>query len=162
MKIDPSYQIGLRWKNDQGEDCVTLQGYLRNGKREATLVEADYIGSIGAMHYYAKIRAWSPNWSVNGDKGGHGGYGGKSMPKLEPISIEAKRVLKVREFDANGKLIGKVGDETYRFNSPKAARAAALRAFRKHFAPGWVLVSNYSGRVVAETGSPSVPSVTSC
>lgn len=156
-KIKPSHQIGLEWLNDEGERCVTIAPRPHpNGKRIVNLDESTFVGtsSITGMHYYAKLKAWSPSWSVNGDQGGHGGYGGKNMPKMEAISFDAERVLKSREFDQNRKMLGKVGDTTYRFNNPKSARLAAVALFKKLFAPGWVLVAETmsgDGEIISET-----------
>jgi hypothetical protein len=142
-KIKPSHDIKIKWTDDEGNNCMTIMPpFHANGKRIVWLVESNYvdIGSVGAMHYYARIRVHAPSWSVNGDHGGHGGYGGKNQPKIEPISFDAERILKVREKDANGKSLGKVGDSTYRFNDEKSARRAAIAVFKKKFAAGWVLI----------------------
>lgn len=155
-KYKPSFGVGLTWLNDEGEKCVTVERRThKSGKRIATLIETNWLGSIGAMHYYARIRVFAPSWSVNGDDGGHGGYGGKNCPKLEEIGIDAERILTRLEKDMNDEPLGKIGESTTRFNSPEDARKAGIAAFLKHFAAGWVLMPEYqdddSETLLAET-----------
>lgn len=156
-KFPPDYEIGIEWIDDDGKRCKTVAPMPhKTGKRVARLVESNFIGSIGGMHYYAKIKVNSPWWSENGDKGGHAGYGGKNKPELRGIDLEAKRILRKRERDMGGELIGRIGQETYRFNTPKEAKEAAIKLFLERFAPGWVLCGDDMGDgddypVLAET-----------
>lgn len=157
-KIPKDWQAGIQWRDDEGRLCTTDAGYIdkATGKREATLIETTYVGScaITAMHYYARIRVSNPGWRVEGDAPGiiRGGYGGKAQPKLDVISIDAKRTLRRREKDAMGDPIGKAGDETIRFNNPEDAREVAIKFFKEHFGPGWVLKSDDDcTKIIAET-----------
>jgi hypothetical protein len=143
-KYLPTHQIGLTWKNDEGETCVTVAPHPhKNGKRVAWLSETTFVGQLDGMHYYAMIKVGHPWWSVNGDGGGHAGYGGKYKPEMEDIRLEAERRLTKVEKGMDGKRLGKIGEMTYRFNLPADARAAAIALFKKRFAPGWVLLPEY-------------------
>ena len=151
QKYKPDFQLGITWKDDSGRKCTTHDSkHQKTGKREVELSESNFIGLLDGMHYYAKLRVPSPWFLVDGEKGSHGGYGGKAKPYLETISQDAERVLTGIEKDAMGRVLGKVGDTTYRFNRPEDARAAAVKMFHEMFDEGWVLVDG-DGNVVAET-----------
>jgi len=72
------------------------------------------------------------------------------MPELESINEDAVRILSKVEKDFNDEPIGKVGDETVRFNDESSARKAAIKMFYEKFATGWVLESE-DGQNLAET-----------
>ena len=145
-KIPANFQLGWQWHDDEGRLCTTGTRMHNSGKREATLVESTFVGTcaIGAMHYYARIKVSTPGWQNEG-KGADctcGGYGGKAQPRMEPISIDAERVLTKLEKDMDGRPVGRIGEKTYRFNDEASARAAGIKVFLENFGPGWVLVAS--------------------
>lgn len=155
--IPVDFQVGIQWKNDGGKLCTTLAGspHKATGKRTVTLQVSSWAG-YGGMHTYASLKVGSPWWTEEGSNGRHGGYGGKKAPQLEHISLDVKRVLTKVEKDLNGERVGKIGEETYRFNDKETATAAAIALFKKRFGPGWVLVGEDMGDaddypVIAET-----------
>jgi len=161
-KIPVNFQVGIQWKDDEGRTCTTQidRPHKTTGKREVQLVEDTFVGSMaaGAMHYYARLKVYSPGWTVEGNEPGivHGGYGGKRKPPLHPISLDARRVLTKVERDMSGEVVGKIGETTYRFNDPESAKAAAIKLFHTRFGPGWVLIGECMGDaddypVIAET-----------
>lgn len=154
-KIPPTLGQGIEWTHEREGHLMRTElsdYHFKNGKRKAQLLIHSWIGSIGAMHYYAKITVESAT-VVNVTEGtrGHGGYVGvpKDSPLQEHIKRElslcAQRRLSKVEKDMNGEVLGKIGDMTDRFNTPTEAREAAIRMFKKRFAPGWVLVADKMG-----------------
>lgn len=147
LKIPPDLQLGLKWKNDDGveyESKLSENHYL-NGKRVARLTERSWVGTmaIEAIHYYGRIELGHPSGfhiDENGRESWSGGYMGKNAPDLWDISLNVVRRLTKVEKDGNDEVIGKVGDWTYRFNTPEEVRPAAINLFKRKFAPGWVLV----------------------
>lgn len=156
LKIPATVGIGFKWRADDGRAMESgISGskskddghhYIR-GKRVAELILSDWLGSIGAMHYYARIESGGIYGRYVADKRdgfGHCGYMGKSCPTdhLKEISIRAKRILSKLEKDMNGDPLGRIGEETERFNTPAEAKAAAVKLFQAKFEPGWILVCN--------------------
>ena len=140
-KIPATFQIGLKWKNDEGKECQTVMPRLhKSGKRFAFLYEHNCIGSVGGMHNYAAIKVPCCAFQVKGEKCIHMAYGGKKAPKLDEIRIEVERKIKPREKDAFGESIGRAGEMTCRFNEPETARQAGIKLFKEKFDEGWVLV----------------------
>lgn len=130
--------VGMKWKGDGRDRYEVLPSERQN---IATLHTSSFVGTcaIGAMHYYARIETRWANVSLNGDKGGHGGYMGKNAPDLSSLSIQVERKLEKVEYDASGEPLGKIGDLTYRFNTEKEAYEAGIVWFKRKFAPGWIL-----------------------
>lgn len=68
------------------------------------------------------------------------------------IRLDAERRLTKVEKDLFGDVIGKIGEWTYRFNTPDEAKASGIRTFKDRFTPGWILVSEYNNKeILAET-----------
>jgi hypothetical protein len=145
-KIPPNYGHALSWLDSNGWPCksvLTRQHFTGNGKRKARLVESDFLSSSSASHYYASIAASGPSIQVGSTIYEIAGYGPERdalEDYLGPINIEAERRLSRVEWDLSGKTLGRIGDWTFRFNSDVEARQAAIRTFRKRFAPGWALL----------------------
>lgn len=161
-KIPADAMLGIEWKSDEGERFFTAPSTNKEtGKRIVELQLSSYVGTaaIGAMHYYAKLNF---DARVLDDKGiSHGGYVGKLCPiDNRHFSLNVTRRLTKVERDMNGEVLGKVGEDTYRFNTKSDAYKAALRLFAKKFGPGWVLIledsidfddNKLNGKAVAET-----------
>lgn len=75
------------------------------------------------MHYYAKINVSSPPLIDNKGKIHHiSGYLGKKAPDYKGgFNIDVERKVKKVEKDMQGTVLCKVGEYTYRFNTPKEA-----------------------------------------
>lgn len=145
-KIPPSYGVGRKWKGDDGDkyESILTSSSMKEGKRTCRLEESNFLGSIGAMHYYATIQFYSPDIYNHSKKklyscSGYGEEYGKIKEWIPCGSIQAKRRLKKLEKDMYGELIGKVGDMTGRFNSKEDAVKGGIETFKLRFAPGWVL-----------------------
>ena len=149
-KYKKTFQLGVRWKNDEGVVCKTVGDY-HGGLRVCDLRESNFVGLFDGMHYYARLFVSTP-WFVEAGKpdSQHHGYGGKAMPGFECISLDATRILTVVEYDALGRALGKPGEATTRFNSAASARAAAVELFQKRFGKGWVLKTEEGG-IVSQT-----------
>jgi len=153
--IPADFCLGLSWLNDEGKRFETYPTML-NGKRVVELSESTYVGScaLGAMHYYARFIVRT---GVEDKKGSSfGGYLGKATPKEynSRLTFDAVRRLTKVEKDMDGDVLGRVGDCTSRFNTPKEAREAAIAGFLKCFGPGWILRGedeNGNYEVLAET-----------
>ncbi len=159
LKIPPTIHLGWQWKDKQGHDCESVVPKARyiNGKRVARLIESTFVdtAAIGAMHWYARIEVWSPGVLDKTENHEYcsAGYGpDKPEAHLQGIRLSAQRRVTKVEKDQNDEPICKVGEYTWRFNSAKDAKAAALKLFKKKFEPGWVLVSeDDTEKVIAET-----------
>lgn len=87
------------------------------------------------MHYYGRVKGDQPSvYCVEEDRhyllGGHG----SDKPELYGVfEFDAKRKLTTLEEDKSGELIGEVGDNTSRFNTPHEAFEAAVMAAIKNF-----------------------------
>jgi hypothetical protein len=62
-KLKPDFDVGITFENDRG--CFTT--VIREpGKRHVSFDWSSFVGvSIGAMHYYGKIRFWGHNFRVD-------------------------------------------------------------------------------------------------
>jgi hypothetical protein len=112
----------------------------------AYLQESNYLGSIGAQHYYARIEAHSPSNldETEGELLLLGCYGTERDEIdnwISRIDVTVERRLTKVEKDMNDEVIGAVGDWTYRFNLESEAKAAGVKLFLARFEPGWVLIS---------------------
>jgi hypothetical protein len=87
------------------------------------------------MHYYGRIRGDSPlTYCVDDDKCySLGGYGPDKPELYGVFEFDAKRKLTKIEKDRSGDIIGDVGDETSRFNTPNEAFEAAVKTAIKWF-----------------------------
>lgn len=146
LVLDPQHGIGLEWRH--GKETyytVLLANDVFEGNRVCRLKLSSYIGmDIEGIHYYAKLSPANPCVGVRGDPDVTvGGYMGKDAPTRQAMklsSITVMRTLRAVEKDARGRALCKVGEETSKFNSLHAARAAAVKLFLKRFPPGWVLL----------------------
>jgi hypothetical protein len=150
-KIPADYQIGLKWKGDNGEQYTSVSGDFVEGKRVATLILSSFQGTIGAMHHYGRIDCGHVGGKVTGETGVHGGYMGKKAPRLMHLSLTVERRLSKVEKDMNGDPIGRIGDWTYRFNEEDDVLPRAIELFKAKFGPGWVLVDEYDRKLLCET-----------
>lgn len=126
-----------------------------NGKpREAILSTYSWVGSLGAVHTYAKISLGYPRYEYSNGK-----QFGFVVPERydNPLPLGAKHVefevtrrCDKRDFKhdkdmaemMNSPIYGRMkkGDWTHGFWTEAEALAAAIAFFKAHFAPGWILV----------------------
>lgn len=144
--LDPKHGIGLEWRCDEDTFYTALcSDDTFEGRRVCRLKVSSMLGmDIEALHVYAKLTPANPYVMVRGAPNvTAGGYLGNNAPARQAMdlsSITVMRVLRVVEKDARGRALCKVGEDTCRFNSQRAARAAAVKLFLARFPPGWVLL----------------------
>lgn len=132
MMITPLTNVGLTWKGNNGHTYK----FKRSANPKLKITISSWVGTmaIGASHYYGRVKGDRPGIYDCDEKCYYalGGYG-DNAPDFSDFSFDAKRVLQKVEKDLSDEVIGKVGDETYRFNYPQDALQAAIQLVLENF-----------------------------
>lgn len=147
LPLTPFTTCRLKWK---GRDGNTYK-YRRRDNPNIRVSISTYVGSIGAMHYYGRVKGNNPDvYCVEENKYySLGGYGDDKPELYGVFEFDARRVLTEIEEDMSGETIGDIGDTTQRFNTPEEAFRAAIKSVRESFADTktrhWVVQFEYCG-----------------
>jgi hypothetical protein len=124
LPLEPDFDLGITWVCDQGD---TWKTFCENNPRHIRLEVTDMLYSVGAMHYYARLRVYQPDIiNQDGEVLCLGGYGKNRPHYIGGLNINVSRKLKKVEKDMSGEVIAKVGEFTTRFNTPKEALDQAM------------------------------------
>lgn len=144
------------------DDNQQLKSYVsrdRKGYREVVLEITSWLGSIGAVHYYAKLKDRSisiTNIEDKENKCSVGGYGTKGVPeKYTDLKFEICRPVTQKDiqhdidYGREDFMIQKKGDLTRGFWNEKDAIDTGIAVFKLLFKGKWKLrIDTYSGRHV--------------
>lgn len=148
------FEYEYQWGNERVTDRLKqiVRHDPKKGPREADLKISSWAGtSFGAVHHYARIDLGYNNYvySANGKPWhksvGYGAPWGAGHTEFEITRPADKRDLKhdkdmaeMSESPIYGRL--KLGEFTHGFWTEEEAMAAAIKFFKEHFEPGWILV----------------------
>lgn len=130
-RISPHFMLGTTWIGNDGHTYKLR----RQDHPYLTISITSYIGSLGAMHYYARINGEKPEIYDADEKQYYmcGGYGDNKPCLYGIFSFDALRILTSIELDMSNEPLGDIGDETGKFNSPLEAFDAAIDAALENF-----------------------------
>lgn len=140
-RIPADAMLGITWRDEDGVTIKTVGEFDNDGRRIANLKLSSYteIGSAGAMHWYARIKASVR--CVSGTRRFSGYLPGAPHRNIgDDIELDATRPIRAGERDAWGRRIGQRGEPTTGFMTKDEARKAAIKLFHARFGPGWVLI----------------------
>lgn len=144
-------------------DSGKLKSYVRRdakGHREITLSITSLQGSIGAVHYYAKLKDYSIHFTAIEDvenKSSVGGYSTKNVPsKYQDFQIELSRPVTQKDIDHDKRwgrdefMMSKMGDLARGFWTEDEAIQIGIVVFKLLFKGKWKLrIDSYSGKRVS-------------
>jgi hypothetical protein len=147
---------------NHADDNQKLKTYVRRdskGYREVVLEITSWLGSIGAVHYYAKLTDYSIHVTNIEDKENRtsvGGYGTKGIPKkYTDLKFEIWRPVTQKDvqhdidYGREDYMIHQIGEKTRGFWTEKDAIDTGIALFRQMFKGKWKLrIDTYTGRKV--------------
>lgn len=143
-------------------DSGKIKSYVRRDSknyRELVLSITSLRGSVGAVHYYAKLNDYSLNFTAIEDvenKSSVGGYSTKNVPsKYKYFTIDLARPVTQKDIDNDKRwgreeyMISKFGDLARGFWTEDEAIETGIAVFKSLFKGKWKLrIDSYSGKRV--------------
>jgi|LakMenE18May11ns_1017448.scaffolds.fasta_scaffold9955146_5 hypothetical protein len=145
-------------KNKYEKDVICYPSYDKDGYRNVELYITSWLGSIGAIHYYGRIKSYSLSFCETPEQIGKVSVSGAFTSGTEPkygdfLNLELVRPVDERDlehdkhYDRDRWLRCKIGDKTNGFWTEEEIVKLGTKLFKKMFVGKWRLyINSYSGK----------------